>query len=165
MEQTERLAGKVIVVGVTGGIAAFKAAHLVTGLRKFGAEVHTVMTSAAAQFVSPLTFRALSQHPVVTDMWDAQTPYDEPHVTLGERADLLVIAPATAQMLAKLGLGLTDDVVSARVLATRASVVVAPAMSDTMYRHPTTQDHLPRSCQRAVRIIVPVVGWPACGKA
>src|SRR5438034_10754220 len=102
MEQTERLAGKVIVVGVTGGIAAFKAAHLVTGLRKFGAEVHTVMTSAAAQFVSPLTFRALSQHPVVTDMWDAQTPYDEPHVTLGERADMLVIAPATAQMLAKL---------------------------------------------------------------
>src|SRR5438876_9644958 len=104
MEQTERLAGKVIVVGVTGGIAAFKAAHLVTGLRKFGAEVHTVMTSAAAQFVSPLSFRALSQHPVVTDMWDAQTPYDEPHVTLGERADRRVVGPANAHTMATLSL-------------------------------------------------------------
>src|SRR5881628_385405 len=164
MEQTERLAGKVIVVGVTGGVAAFKAAHLVTGLRKLGAEVHTVMTSAATQFVSPLTFRALSQHPVVTDMWDAQTPYDEPHVTLGERADLLVIAPATAQTLAKLALGLADDVVSATVLATRAPVVVAPAMSDTMYEHPTTQEHLQALRRRGVRIIGPVVGWLASGK-
>jgi len=164
MEQTERLAGKVIVVGVTGGVAAFKAAHLVTGLRKLGAEVHTVMTSAATQFVSPLTFRALSQHPVITDMWDAQTPYDEPHVTLGERADLLVIAPATAQTLAKLALGLADDVVSATVLATRAPVVVAPAMSDTMYEHPTTQEHLQALRRRGVRIIGPVVGWLASGK-
>src|SRR5437879_11893513 len=164
MEQTERLAGKVIVVGVTGGVAAFKAAHFVTGLRQLGAEVHAVMTSAATQFVSPLTLRAHPPHPVVTDMWDAQTPYDEPHVTLGERADLLVIAPATAQMLAKLALGLTDDVVSATVLATRAPVVVAPAMSDTMYQHPTTQEHLQTLRRRGVRIIGPVVGWLASGK-
>lgn len=163
-EQLNRLEGKVVVVGVTGGVAAFKAAHLVTGLRKLGAEVHAVMTAAAAQFVSPLTFRALSQHPVVTDMWDAQTPYDEPHVALGERASLLVIAPATAHTLAKLALGLADDVVCATALATRAPVLVAPAMSDAMYEHPTTQEHLQTLRRRGVRIIGPVVGWLASGK-
>ena len=164
MDQTQRLAGKVVVVGVTGGVAAFKAAHLITGLRKLGAEVHAIMTSAAAQFVSPLTFRAVSQHPVVTDMWDAQGPYEEAHVALGERADLLVIAPATAHTLAKLALGLADDVVSATVLATRAPVLLAPAMSDAMYEHPTTQEHLQSLCRRGVRAIGPVVGWLASGK-
>lgn len=163
-QQAGRLQGKVIVVGVTGGVAAFKAAHLVTGLRKLGADVHAVMTSAASQFVSPLTFRALSQHPVVTDMWDTQTPYDEPHVALGERATLLVIAPATAHTLAKLALGLADDVVSATALASRAPVLVAPAMSDAMYEHPTTQEHLQTLRRRGVRIIGPVVGWLASGK-
>jgi len=164
VNQTRRLAGKVVVVGVTGGVAAFKAAHVVTGLRKLDAEVHVVMTSAAAQFVSPLTFRALSQHPVVTDMWEAQTPYDEPHVALGERANLLAVVPATAHTLAKLALGLADDVVSATVLATRAPVLVAPAMSDTMYEHVTTQEHLQTLRRRGVRIIGPVVGRLASGK-
>jgi len=159
-----RLTGKVIVVGVTGGIAAFKTAHIVTGLRKLGAEVHVVMTSAAGQFVSPLTFRALSQHPVVTDMWTPQGAYDEPHVALGERADLYVVAPATAHSLAKLALGLADDVVAATALATRAPVLVAPAMTDTMYEHPTTQDHLQTLRRRGVRVLGPVVGWLASGK-
>lgn len=159
-----RLAGKFIVVGVTGGVAAFKAAHLVTGLRKLGAEVHVVMTPGAAQFISPLTFRALSQRPVVTDLWDPQNPDDEPHVALGERADLFVIAPATAHMLAKLALGLADDAVSATALATRAPLLLAPAMSDTMYEHPTTQEHVTALRRRGVRTIGPVVGWLASGK-
>lgn len=159
-----RLTGKVIVVGVTGGVAAFKAAHIVTGLRKLGAEVHVVMTAAAAQFVSPLTFRALSQHPVVADMWDARSAHDEPHVALGERADLYLIAPATAHTLAKLALGLADDAVAATALATRAPVLVAPAMTDTMYEHPTTQEHLQTLRARGTRAIGPVVGWLASGK-
>lgn len=163
-QQAGRLAGKCIVVGVTGGIAAFKAAHVVTGLRKLGAEVHVVMTAAAAQFVSPLTFRVLSQHPVVADMWDPQSSHDEPHVALGERADLYVIAPATAHTLAKLALGLADDAVAATALATRAPVLVAPAMTDTMYEHPTTQEHLQTLRRRGVRAIGPVVGWLASGK-
>lgn len=159
-----RLAGKFIVVGVTGGVAAFKAAHLVTGLRKQGADVQVVMTPAAAQFISPLTFRALSQHPVVTDLWDPENPDDEPHVALGERADLYVIAPVTAHTLAKLALGLADDAVSATALATRAPVLLAPAMSDTMYDHPTTQEHLAVLRRRGVRMVGPVVGWLASGK-
>ncbi len=159
-----RLAGKCIVVGVTGGVAAFKAAHLVTGLRKQGAEVLVAMTPAAAQFISPLTFRALSQHPVVTDLWDPENPENEPHVVLGERAHLYVIAPATAHTLAKLALGLADDAVSATALATRAPVLLAPAMSDTMYEHPTTQEHLTVLRRRGVRVVGPVVGWLASGK-
>jgi phosphopantothenoylcysteine decarboxylase/phosphopantothenate--cysteine ligase len=159
-----RLDGKVIVVGVTGGVAAFKAAHLVTGLRKLGAVVHVVMTAGATQFVAPLTFRALSQHPVVVDMWDPHSPYDEAHVALGERASLYVIAPATAHTLAKLALGLADDAVCATALATRAPMVVAPAMADSMYEHPTTQDHLQSLRRRGVRVVGPVVGWLASGK-
>jgi phosphopantothenoylcysteine decarboxylase/phosphopantothenate--cysteine ligase len=159
-----RLDGKLIVVGVTGGVAAFKAAHLVTGLRKAGAEVHVVMTGGATQFVTPLTFRALSQHSVVADMWDPQGPYDEAHVALGERADLYVIAPATAHTLAKLALGLADDAVCATALATRAPVLVAPAMADPMFEHPTTQEHLETLRRRGVRVVGPVVGWLASGK-
>lgn len=159
-----RLGGKFIVVGVTGGIAAYKAAHLVSALRKQGAEVHVVMTPAAAQFVQPLTFRTLSQHPVMTDMWDPANPHEEPHVYLGERADLYVIAPATAQTIAKLALGLADDIVTATALATHAPVLIAPAMSDIMYEHPATQDHLKTLRSRGVRVIGPEVGWLASGK-
>jgi phosphopantothenoylcysteine decarboxylase/phosphopantothenate--cysteine ligase len=164
MSKAGRLAGKVIVVGVSGGVAAFKAAHLVTGLRKLGADVWVVMTAGAAQFVSALTFRTLSQHPAVTDLWDPHNAEDEPHVALGGRAALYVIAPATAHTLAKLALGLADDVVSATALATRAPVLVAPAMMDAMYEHPTTQDHLQTLRRRGVRVIGPVVGWLASGK-
>lgn len=160
----QRLQGKFIVVGVTGGIAAYKAAHLVSALRKQGAEVHVVMTPAAAQFVQPLTFRTLSQHPVIIDMWDPANPHEEPHVYLGERADLYAIVPATAQTIAKLALGLADDVVTATALATRAPVLLAPAMSDTMFEHPTTQDHLKTLRSRGYRVVGPEVGWLASGK-
>lgn len=160
----KRLEGKFIVVGVTGGIAAYKAPHLVSALRKQGAEVHVVMTPSAAQFVQPLTFRTLSQHPVITDMWDPMNPHEEPHVYLGERAALYVIAPATAQTIAKLALGLADDVVTATALATRAPVILAPAMSDIMYEHPATQEHLETLRARGYRVIGPEVGWLASGK-
>lgn len=164
MTNAKRLDGKTIVVGVTGGIAAHKAALLVTGLRKLGAQVYVVMTGSATHFVQPLTFRVLSQHPVITDMWDVQNPYEEPHVYLGERADLYVIAPATAHTMAKLALGLADDVITALALATRAPVLLAPAMSDAMYEHPTTQEHLQTLRRRSYRTIGPEVGWLASGK-
>lgn len=164
MDVPQRLAGKVIVVGVTGGIAAYKSAVLVSSLRKLGAEVHVVMTAAATRFVGALTFRTLSQHPVITDMWDPANPYEEPHVYLGERAHLYVIAPATAQTLARVAMGLGDDVVTATALATRAPILLAPAMSDIMYEHPATQEHLRILRARGCRVIGPEVGWLASGK-
>lgn len=158
------LGGKVILVGVTGGIAAYKAAVLVSRLRQQDADVHVLMTASASQFVQPLTFRALSGHPVITDLWDPGNPYDEPHVTLGERASAYVIAPVTAHTLAKLATGLADDAVCATALATRAPVLLAPAMSDAMYEHPTVQEHLRVLRERGYRVIGPEVGWLASGK-
>lgn len=158
------LAGKVVLVGVTGGIAAYKAAQVVSRLRQQGAEVHVLMTASASRFVQPLTFRTLSGHPVITDLWDPNNPYDEPHVALGERASLYVIAPATAHTLAKLALGLADDPISATALATRAPVLLAPAMHDAMYEHPTVQEHLRILRERGYRVIGPETGWLASGK-
>lgn len=155
---------KFIVVGVTGGIAAYKAAQLVSALRKAEAEVYVVMTASAAQFIGPLTLRTLSAHPVVIDMWDPGNPWEEPHVYLGERADAYVIAPATAHTIAKLALGLADDIVTATALATRATVLLAPAMSDVMYESPSVQEHLRTLRGRGVRTVGPVVGWLASGK-
>lgn len=159
-----RLSGRVILVGVTGGIAAFKTAHLVSRLRQLGAEVHVLMTGAATQFVTPLTFRALSGHPVTTSLWDPDNPHDEPHVALGERAALFVIAPATAQTLARLALGLADDAVSATALVTRAPLLVAPAMHEAMFTHPATQEHLRILRDRGCRVVGPETGWLAAGR-
>lgn len=158
------LSGNVIVVGVTGGIAAFKTAQVVSRLRQLGAEVHVVMTESAAQFVAPLTFRTLSAQPVITTLWDADNPYDEPHVFLGDRAALYLIAPATAHTLAKLALGLADDPVTATALATRAPLLLAPAMHETMYQHPTTQAHLRTLRERGCHVIGPETGWLASGR-
>jgi phosphopantothenoylcysteine decarboxylase/phosphopantothenate--cysteine ligase len=160
----DALRGKVVVVGVTGGIAAYKSAQLVSTLRKAGADVYVLMSPSAAQFIGPLTLRTLSQHPVMTDMWDPGNPWEEPHVYLGERADVYVIAPATAHTIARLALGLADDVITATALATRAAVLIAPAMSDVMYGQPTVQDHLRALRSRGHRIVGPVVGWLASGK-
>lgn len=159
-----RLTGKVIVVGVTGGIAAYKTAQVVSRLRQLGAEVHVVMTASAAQFITPLTFGTLSQQPVISNLWDPDNPYDEPHVALGERASLYVIAPATAHTIAKLAIGLADDAVTATALVTRAPVLLAPAMHDAMYDHPTTQDHLRTLRQRGYHLIGPETGWLASGR-
>lgn len=160
----ESLRGRTVVLGVSGSIAAYKAAVIVRRLREAGAEVFVVMTPAAAQFVTPLTFRALSQQPVVADMWAAGVPWEEPHVALGERADLLLVAPATADMLARLAAGFGDDPVSATVLATRAPVVVAPAMSDAMAQSPAVQENLSRLVARGVHVLGPERGVLASGR-
>ena len=153
-----------MVLGVSGSIAAYKAAVIVRLLRERGAEVFVVMTPAAARFVTPLTFRALSHQPVVADMWAGDTPWEEPHVALGDRADLLLVAPATADMLARLAGGFGDDPVSATVLATRAPVVVAPAMSDAMAQSPVVQENLARLRARGVHVVGPEHGPLASGR-
>jgi phosphopantothenoylcysteine decarboxylase/phosphopantothenate--cysteine ligase len=158
------LAGRVVVVGVCGSIAAYKVAIVVRQLRAAGAEVPVLMTPAAVRFVGPPTFRALAHQPVITDMWDPHSPWDEPHVALGERADLYLIAPATADMVGRLAAGLADDVVSATALATRAPILIAPAMSDRMATSPVVEDNLARLRARGVHVIGPERGPLASGK-
>jgi len=158
------LRGRVIVVGVCGSIAAYKIASVVRLLRQAEADVYVLMTPAATRFVGPITFRALSQHPVVTEMWAPEVAWDEPHVALGERADLLLIAPATADMLGRLAAGLADDIVCATAIATRAPILLAPAMSDRMAEAPAVQESMARLRAWGVHMIGPVRGPLASGK-
>jgi phosphopantothenoylcysteine decarboxylase/phosphopantothenate--cysteine ligase len=158
------LRGRTVVLGVSGSIAAYKAAAVVRHLKEEGAEVYVVMTPAAARFVTPLTFRALSHQPVVADMWAPDVPWEEPHVALGARADLLLIAPATADTVARLAAGFGDDPVSATALATRAPIVVAPAMSDAMAQSAVVQENLSRLRARGVRVLGPEHGRLASGQ-
>ncbi|HYM70503.1 MAG TPA: flavoprotein [bacterium] len=158
------LRGRVVVVGVCGSIAAYKVAAAVRLLVKAGAEVHVVMTPAATRFIGPVTFRALSRHPVITDMWAPDSPWDEPHVALGQRAACYVIAPATADMLGRLAAGLADDIVCATALATRAPILVAPAMSAEMATAPAVEENTARLRARGVHVIGPERGELASGQ-
>lgn len=157
------LAGKCVVLGVTGGIAAYKACELTSRLRKAGAQVYVIMTKNACQFVTPLTFETLSNHPVATDTFARPETWEVEHVALAKRADVFVIAPATANILAKMACGLADDMLSTTVLATRAPVLVAPAMNTGMWDNPATQENVERLQQRGVHFIGPEGGFLACG--
>ena len=157
------LAGKCVVLGVTGGIAAYKACELTSRLRKAGAQVYVIMTKNACQFVAPLTFETLSNHPVATDTFARPETWEVEHVALAKRADVFVIAPATANILAKMACGLADDMLSTTVLATRAPVLVAPAMNTGMWDNPATQENVKRLQQRGVHFIGPEGGFLACG--
>jgi phosphopantothenoylcysteine decarboxylase/phosphopantothenate--cysteine ligase len=154
---------KTILVGVTGGIAAYKAAELVSRLVKEGAEVHVVMTAAAAQFIAPLTFRTLSRQPVHTDVFAEPRLWNVEHIALAERADVAVIAPATANCLAKLAHGLADDMLTTVMLALQRPLLLAPAMNEAMYLHPATQQNIRILAERGVRFIGPDAGDLACG--
>jgi phosphopantothenoylcysteine decarboxylase/phosphopantothenate--cysteine ligase len=158
------LRGRTVVLGVCGSIAAYKAALLVRLLVGRGADVYVVMTPAATRFVGPVTFRALSHHPVITDMWAPDAPWDEPHVALGQRASCYVIAPATADMLARLAAGLADDIVCATALATRAPILVAPAMSAEMAEAPIVAENTARLRARGVHVVGPERGALASGQ-
>src|SRR3972149_3277637 len=136
------LRDKNIVLGVTGGISAYKVVELARTLTQEGAVVDVVMTEAATKFVTPLTFQTLTYRPVLTDAFRLSDEGDIPHVALGERANLVVIAPATANTIAKLAHGLCDEVLSITVLATHAPVVIVPAMNYRMYANVATQDNL-----------------------
>ncbi|MBR0284381.1 MAG: bifunctional 4'-phosphopantothenoylcysteine decarboxylase/phosphopantothenoylcysteine synthetase, partial [Selenomonadaceae bacterium] len=130
------IAGKNIVLGVTGGIAAYKAVELVSRLKKAGAEVHVVMTRAAQEFVTELTFREISGHAVATDMWGEVQEFHVEHIALAQLADLVVVAPATANFIAKAAAGIADDLLTTTLLATKAPIFVAPAMNTKMYENP-----------------------------
>ena len=155
--------GKHVVLGVTGGIAAYKAVEIVSRLKKAGAHVHVIMTRGAQNFVTELTFREMSGAPVVTDMWAKVTQYQVEHIALARLADLVLVAPATANFLAKASYGLADDMLTTTLLATRAPVFLAPAMNTAMYEHPATQENIARLRARGVHIIEPASGKLACG--
>ena len=157
------LTGRNIVLGVTGGIAAYKSAELVSRLRHLGANVHVIMTRNATEFVSPLTFQTLSANQVVTDTFQAPEYWNVEHVALAKLAEVFVIAPATANVIAKMASGIADDMLTTTVLATKAPVLVAPAMNTGMWTAAATIENVKTLKERGVRFIGPDSGILACG--
>ncbi|KJS75241.1 MAG: phosphopantothenoylcysteine decarboxylase [Desulfotomaculum sp. BICA1-6] len=157
------LVGKYIVVGVSGGIAAHRALDLTSNLVKAGAEVHVIMTGAAREFIRPLAFEAISGHRVHYDIFAAPPGWRYPHLELARKADLAVVAPATANIIAKLACGLADDLLTTAALAMICPLVICPAMNLYMYRNPVVQENLERLRRRGVSIIDPASGRQACG--
>lgn len=158
------LAGKTIVLGVSGGIAAYKAAELTRLLIKAGASVHVVMTENGARFVTPTTFQALSGNPVWLEAWDDRRANNMSHIDLTRRADALLIAPATANILAKLANGIADDLLSTLALARDCPLLVAPAMNKQMWNNPATRRNVAQLRTDGVTIIGPDAGEQACGE-
>jgi len=158
------LSGRRLVLGVTGGIAAYKAAELARLLVKAGAEVHVVLTAAGAQFVTPVTFQALTGNPAWSDPWDARMPSNMTHIDLSRGADAIVVAPASADFLAKLAHGLADDLLSTLCLARDCPLIVAPAMNRQMWQNPATQRNKSQLLQDGVTILGPAAGEQACGE-
>ncbi|MBW5469965.1 bifunctional phosphopantothenoylcysteine decarboxylase/phosphopantothenate--cysteine ligase CoaBC [Brevibacillus formosus] len=157
------LAGKRIVLGVSGGIAAYKAAALTSKLTQAGALVHVILTESALQFIQPLTFQALSHLPVYTDTFMEPDPHVISHIELADRADLVLIAPATANVIGKMANGIADDMLTTTVLATKAPVMVAPAMNVNMYNHPAVIANMDKLTAYGYRFVEPGVGLLACG--
>ena len=155
---------KTVVLGVTGGIAAYKAADLASRLVQAGMIVKTVMTYSATEFVTPLTFRSLTGQPVVTEMFDLESEYNVEHVALAEAADVVVIAPATANIIAKIACGIADDSLTCTVLATEATVIIVPSMNDNMYKNTVTQENIEKLKKRRFVIVEPEYGRLASGK-
>ena len=155
---------KTVVLGVTGSIAAYKAAELASKLTQAGAKVDVVMTKCATEFVTPLTFRSITHRPVATDMFANPDEYDIEHIALAERAEVVVIAPATANIMAKLAAGIADDMLCCTVLATKAPVVLAPAMNVHMWENAITQENLTKLRNRGFKIVEPGYGALACGE-
>lgn len=157
------LTGRNIVLGVTGGIAAYKSAEVVSLLRRSGAEVHVIMTKNAAEFVAPLTFQTLSSNQVVIDTFSAPEYWNVEHVALAKLADVFAIVPATANIIAKMAHGIADDMLSTTVLATKAPILIAPAMNTGMWEAPATKQNIRILQERGVSLIGPESGRLACG--
>ena len=157
------LKGKKIVLGVTGGIAVYKAVDLVSRLRKQGCQVRVVMTEHAQQFVTPLTFKEISGNQVAVSMWSANQEFNVEHIALANWADAFVVAPATANIIEKMTYGLADDLLSTTLLAAQAPIVVCPAMNTGMYENPATQANIAKLKEHGVTVMPPAVGKLACG--
>lgn len=154
---------KCIVLGVTGGIAAYKACEILRLLQKQGMDVYVVMTKNACEFVSPLTFETLSGHPVATDTFKRPETWEVEHIALAKRADLFLIAPATANIIGKMACGIADDMLSTTVMATKAPVMIAPAMNTGMWDNPAVKQNLETLVARGVHVVTPATGYLACG--
>ena len=158
----ENLQGKCVLLGITGGIAAYKMANVASGLRKAGATVHVIMTENATKFITPLTFETLTNNRCVVDTFARDFQYDVKHISLAKAADLILIAPATANVIAKLANGLADNMLTTTVLAARCKKLIAPAMNTAMLENPITQDNLAKLRHYGFGIIEPAVGMLAC---
>lgn len=157
------LAEKRIVLGVCGGIAAYKAAALTSKLTQAGAQVHVILTENAMKFVQPATFQALSHQPVYTDTFSEPDPHVISHIDLADKADLVLIAPATANVIGKIANGIADDMLTTMLLATKAPVMIAPAMNVNMYEHPAVAANMEKLASFGYRFVEPGVGLLACG--
>ena len=156
--------GRTVVLGVTGSIAAYKSAEIAGLLRKSGHDVFVVMTRAAEEFITPLTLATLSRNPVLIRLSDEQEGGWRPgHIELADRADLLLVAPASADAIARLACGLADDALGAVALATRAPLLIAPAMNGKMWEHPATRENVVRLAARGAEFVGPAEGMLACG--
>ena len=157
------LTGKIILLGVTGGIAAYKSASLASLLVKAGAEVRVIMTENAKNFITPITFETLTGHKCITDTFDRNFEFSVEHVSLAQKADAIMIAPATANVIAKLAHGLADDMLTTTVLASKAPKIIAPAMNTGMYENPVTQNNLALLQKYGMEVVTPASGRLACG--
>lgn len=163
MSKSGTLKGKKVVIGVTGGIAAYKACELVRLLATDGADVHVVMTRGATQFVTPMTFQALSKNPVRTEIFDLSEESRMGHIDLADLADLIVIAPASADFIGKASHGICDDLLTTVVCATRAPVILCPAMNVHMFENPIVQENIVRLKKLGWQVVGPASGDLACG--
>lgn len=157
------LKNKTVLIGISGGIAAYKTAYLVSRLVKTGADVHVIMTENACKFIAPLTFETLTGNKCVTDTFDRSFKFDVEHVSLAKKADLFMIAPATANVMAKVAHGLADDMLTTTFLASKCPKIVAPAMNTAMYENPVTQDNMEILKKYGIEVIEPASGYLACG--
>ena len=157
------LKDRCVVLGITGGIAAYKAADLVSRLKKMGADVKVIMTRSAAEFIAPLTLQSLSQNPVAMDMFEEPRSWEIRHISLAQSADVFVIAPCTANVIGKIAGGLADDLLTTTVMATKAPVLIAPAMNTNMYENPIVQQNIQKLTSLGYTFIAPESGRLACG--
>ena len=154
---------KCVVIGVTGGIAVYKALDVISALRKKDIEVHVIMTESASKFVNPLTFQSISQNMVVTDMFAEPKAWEIQHISLAQKADLMLIAPATANVIGKISNGIADDMLSTTVMATKAKVLIAPDMNTNMYQNQIVQNNISKLKDFGYKFIEPASGRLACG--
>lgn len=157
------LKDKTVVIGVCGGIAVYKACDLVSKLKKTGVNVHVIMTKSATEFVAPLTFQTLSQNYVVEDMFESPKTWDVEHISLAKKADVFVLAPATANVMGKVANGIADDMLTTTIMATKAKVLVAPAMNTNMYENPVVQRNIQTLKDLDYKFVEPESGRLACG--
>lgn len=162
MIKLDRLDSKCVVLGITGGIAAYKMANVASALKKCGADVHVIMTKNATEFITPLTFETLTNNRCVVDTFDRNFKYDVEHISLAKQADLMLIAPATANVIAKMAHGIADDMLTTVVLAAKCKKLVAPAMNTAMLENPVTQDNIKTLKHYGFEIIEPATGLLAC---